>query len=81
MRSEMPIETAYLHGKGKFLLQIDNEKVTIVIPASAKGKYESALADAAGEYSESPSGVPYMVTVQQLPGKRNLKGVKNFDKY
>ncbi len=81
MRPVNPLMTAYCGGKGKFLMQIANEKVSIVIPSSSKKFYESALAGEAGEYSESTSGVPYMVTVQQMPVKKNLKGVKNFDKY
>lgn len=81
MRLVTPIETAYINEHCKFLLQIANEKVSIVIPFSSKKAYESALAIETGEYSESQSGVPYIVTVQQIPTKKNLKGVKNFDKY
>jgi hypothetical protein len=81
MRPTNPIKTAYIGGDGKFLLQVANEKVAIVIPASSKKAYVSALADEAGEYSESTTGVPYIVTAQQMPTKKNLKGVKNFDKY
>lgn len=81
MRPTAPIETAYTGGIGKFLLQIANEKMTIVILSESKKGYESALATVPGEYSEAPSGVPYLVTLQQIPTKKNLKGVKNFDKY
>lgn len=81
MRPSKPIETAYMGSNGKFLLQIANEKVTIVIPSSSKKAYETALAPEGGEYSETTSGVPYMVTVQQMPTKKSFKAVKNFDKY
>ena len=81
MRPSTPIETAYMGGNGKLLLQIANEKVSIVILSSSKKAYESALATEDGEYSETTSGVPYMVTVQQMPTKKNFKAVKNFDKY
>lgn len=81
MRPATPIETAYMGNNGKFLLQIANEKVSIVIPSSSKKEYESALATERGEYSETLSGVPYMVTIQQMPVKKNFKAVKNFDKY
>lgn len=81
MRPTIPIETAYIGDNGKFLLQVANEKVSIVILSASKKAYESAIATEAGEYSETKSGVPYMVTLQQMPTKKNLKGVKNFDKY
>lgn len=81
MRPATPIETAYMGSIGKFLLQVANDKVSIVIPSSSKKAYESALATEAGEYSETLSGVPYIVTAQQKPTKKNLKGVSNFDKY
>lgn len=81
MRPSTPIQTAYLGDNGKFLLQIANEKVSIVILSSSKKAYESVLASDAGEYSETASSVPYLVTIQQMPTKKNLKGVKNFDKY
>lgn len=81
MRLTTPIETAYMGGNGKFLLQVANEKVSIVILSSSKRAYESAIANGAGEYSETTSGVPYLVTLQQMPTRKSFKGVKNFDKY
>lgn len=81
MRPAEPLETAFNGGKGKFLLQVANEKVVIVVLSSSKKAYESALANEAGEYSETPSGVPYQVSIQEMPTKKNLNGVKNFDKY
>lgn len=81
MRPTTPIMAAYIDSKGKLLLQIANENVSIVIPSVSKKKYETAIATEAGEYSVSTSGVPYMVTEQQIPTKKNFKGTKNFDKY
>lgn len=81
MRPATPLETAYRDGQGRFLLQVGNEDVSIVILSSSRKAYDSALATEAGEYSETTSGVPYMVAAQQMPNKKNFKGVKNFDKY
>lgn len=82
MRAPAPIFTAYdSAGAGRFLLQLDNPKVLIVVPSAAKKAYEEALAASPGEYSVTPGGEAYSVDAQQMPGKKNLKGVKNFDKY
>lgn len=80
LRSESPISTGFAAGQGKFLFQLCSDKVNIIVPSSAKGKYTDALASSAGEYSETVDGVPYAVTSLQLPDKKNIKGVKNFDK-
>ncbi len=81
MRPTEPLETAYIGGIGRFLLQVANEKVVVVVLSSSKKAYESALAGEAGEYSENHSGIPFMVTIQEMPSKKNLKGVSNFDNY
>lgn len=81
MRPVTPVETAYMGDNGKFMLQVANKKVSVVILSSSKKAYESALATETGEYSETISSVPYMVTTQQMPNKKDFKGVKNFDKY
>lgn len=81
MRPSEPINTAYIEGMGKFLLQIAGEKVSIVILSSSRKAYESAMARVEGEYSESSSGVPYLVTIKSIPSIKDLKGVKSFDKY
>lgn len=81
MRPDIPVMTAYRGGRGVFLLQIANEKTEMVIPSSGRKAYEKALAADAGEYSETPAGTPYMVTAQEMPAKKNLKGIKNIDKY
>lgn len=81
MRADKPINTGYINGAGKYFFQLANPKTQIVIPASAKKLYESALSTEAGEYSESIGGIPYMVSQGELPTKKSLKGVKNFEKY
>lgn len=81
VRADKPIDTGYYNGVGKFLFQLVAPKVQIVVPSSSKKSYENALADNAGEYSETADGVPFMVTQTELPTKKSIKGVKNFDKY
>lgn len=81
LRGETPIITGYIKGTGKFFFQLANPKASIIVLSSAKDKYISELATIAGEYSESVGDVPYMVSVSELPTKKNIKGVKNFDKY
>lgn len=81
MRPVAPVMTAYIQEDGKFLLQIANKDVTIVIPSDAKKAYGAAWAEVAGEYTETISGIPYVVTAQQMPSKKSLKVEKNFDKY
>lgn len=73
MQSATPIFTAFIGGEGRFLLQTANPKVVIILPKGAKKAYEGAMAKEAGEYAETPTGVPYIVTAQQLPTKKNLK--------
>ncbi|MDE6553807.1 MAG: leucine-rich repeat domain-containing protein [Muribaculaceae bacterium] len=81
MRNEKPISTGYLDGKGKFLFQLGSDNTQIIVAASSQKDYVSNLATDAGEYSETPDGIPYIVAADQLPNKKNIKGVKNFDKY
>lgn len=81
LRGETPVITGYINGTGKFFFQLANPKANIIVLSSAKVKYLAELASTAGEYSESVGSVPYMVSVTELPTKKNLKGVKNFDKY
>lgn len=81
LRGETPVITGYINRIGKFLFQLANPKANIIVLSSAKDKYLSHLASTAGEYSESVESVPYMVTVSEMPTKKNFKGVKNFDKY
>ncbi len=81
MRSDNPIFTGYLDGSGKFLFQLATDKTQIIVAAPAQKAYVGDLATQPGEYSETPDGIPYIVVADQLPTKKNLKGVKNFDKY
>ena len=81
MRGAKPIYTGYSGKAGKFFFQLADTQAQIVVLSSSKKAYEEALATAAGEYSEVIGGIPYMVSQDQLPSKKNIKGVKNFDKY
>lgn len=81
MRGESPVITGYINGAGKFFFQLANPKANIIVLSSAKDKYLAELASTAGEYSKSIGSVPYMVTVLELPTKKNFKGIKTFDKY
>ncbi|MBD5305957.1 MAG: leucine-rich repeat domain-containing protein [Bacteroides sp.] len=81
LRSETPVTTGYINGTGRFFFQLANLKVILMVLASAKDKYLSDLATIPGEYSESVGTVPYIVSLSELPSKKNFKGVKNFDKY
>lgn len=74
-RSE-PLKNAFLKGIGYFLFQVANPKVTIFVPAEDKAAYMDSLATETGEYSETPGGVPYVVTSEQMPAKKNIKAVK-----
>ena len=79
MRQLNPISTAFADDKGYFLLQIANPNVVIMVPDQTKKEYIAAL-PAPGEYTEKTGGIPYTVTAAQIPTKKNIKGVKNFDK-
>lgn len=79
MRPLTPIMTAFLDGKGKFLLQLANDKVDIFILSASKADYVNALANQPGEYAESIHGVPYVVSANEMPTKKNLKGISKFD--
>lgn len=81
LRSETPITTGYINGTGRFFFQLANPKTNIIVLSSAKERYLSDLATMGGEYSVSIGTVPYMVSLSELPNKKNFKGVKNFDKY
>lgn len=80
MRGE-PFITGFIDGMGKFFFQLANPSVEIVVLNEHKSEFEQMLPTEAGEYRETTNGVPYIVTAEELPSKKNLKGVKNFDKY
>lgn len=80
MRGAEPVMTAWIGGTGRLLFQLaDNCTPSIMILSASKEAYEAALAGEPGEYSETPEGVPYVVTAQQMPARTALKPVKNFD--
>lgn len=81
LRNEKPILTGYLGDDGKFFFQLANPKAQLIVPANAKGAYVKSLATAPGEYSAHPGALPYPVSATELPSAKNIKGVKNFDKY
>lgn len=81
LRSETPVITGYIGQSGRFFFQLANPKAEIIVLSSAKERYLSDLATAAGEYSERIGAVPYAVSISELPTKKNFKAVKNFDKY
>lgn len=81
MRGKKPVDTGYEGGEGKFFFLFPNAKTQIVVQSSAKKAYEGALPTAGSEYAEKQGGVPFTVSTNELPTKKNIKGVKNFDKY
>lgn len=82
-RGETPVMTAYAGKEGKFLLQIANPAVKIVVLKTAKNAYKSALPKEGGEFatSQAPNSTPYVVKTETIPGEKNIVGVKNFSKY
>ncbi len=83
-RAESPIVTGYdASGKGVFLLQLSNPKAKIVVLKKQKNAYAPYLVTTPGEYTETDKqgSLPYMVTANQLPTTKNIKGVKNFKDY
>lgn len=81
MRAEQPISTGYISGQGTFLFLTCNSKVVIAVPSASKSDYVDSLATEPGEYSEALGGIPFEVVATEMPAKKNIKGVKNFDKY
>lgn len=82
-KSTDPVRTAYTSGRGVFLLQVANPHVKIVVPKEARKLYVEQLVVTPGEYFETslPANPSYQVTGHQLPGVKNISGVKKFDKY
>lgn len=82
-KSTEPLLTATASGRSYFLLQVANPDVTVVVPKEAKKAYVKQWAVDPGEYTEIPAqgNIPYQVSAQQLPAAKNIRGVKNFDKY
>ena len=82
-RGNEPVKTAYNGNDGKFVLQVANGDVKIVVQNNSKKDFKSALIKEAGEFSESTdtNSTPYIVKADQLPKESNIIGVKNFSKY
>ena len=82
-RGETPVITAYSGNDGKFVLQVPNTGVKIIVPNDSKKEYKSALVKDGGEFAESTvaNSTPYVVKTDQMPRESNIIGVKNFSKY
>lgn len=80
MKSDTPIATGYFGDSGKFLFQLANS-ADIIVASKVKDAYVDMLATEVGEYCDAPGKIRYMVTASELPTKKNIKGVKNFNKY
>lgn len=82
-RGETPVITAYIGNDGKFVLQVPNTGVKIIVPNDSKKEYKSTLVKDGGEFAESTeaNSTPYVVKVDQMPKENNIIGVKNFSKY
>lgn len=81
MKGDSPTITGYSKGKGYFFFQLLAPKTEIIVPYGVKTKYIDDLPTEIGEYSETPDGILYMVNVGEIPTKKDIKGVKNFDKF
>ena len=82
-RGETPVITAFSGNDGKFVLQVPNTGVKIIVPNGSKKEYKSALVKDGGEFAESTeaNSTPYVVKTDQMPRESNIIGVKNFSKY
>ncbi len=79
MRGEKPLINAFLGEEGRFLFMLANRNTTIEVPSLSLAEYNRDLASEAGDYSLVPGGLPYRVTAEELPVKKNLKGVKELN--
>ena len=82
-RGKVPVTTAYAYNEGKFVLQVKNADVKVIVPNDSKKEYKSALVQEGGEFatSKDANSTPYVVKVNQMPKAGNIVGVKNFLKY
>lgn len=82
-RGELPVITAYNGNEGKFILQVANADVKLIVPNNAKKEYKSALVKNGGEFTESveENSTPFVVGAGQMLQESNVVGVKNFSKY
>lgn len=81
MKPVKPVITAYKGNQGLFLFQLCNPKTEIIVENQSKSKYINLLPKGAGQYSEKIGGVPFEIRDKEIPTKKNIKGVKNFNKY
>lgn len=82
-RGSTPVNTAYISNDGKFVLQVANADVKLIVPNDSKKEYKSSLVKDGGEFaiSKDANSTPYVVKVDQMPKESNIIGVKNFSKY
>ena len=82
-RGNSPATTAYIGNEGKFVIQIANKDVKLIVPNESKKVYKSVLVKNGGEFSVSQeaNSTPYEVKADQMPKDSNIIGVKNFSKY
>ena len=82
-RGSTPVNTAYNGNDGKFVLQVGNAGVKIIVSNNSKKEYKIALVKDGGEFAESieANSTPYVVRADQMPKENNIIGVKNFSKY
>ena len=82
-RGSTPVNTAFIGNEGKFVLQIANADIKLIVPNESKKEYKSALVKDRGEFatSKDANSTPYVVKADQMPKESNIIGVKNFSKY
>lgn len=82
-RGTTPLNTAYIGNEGKFLIQVANADVKVIVPSDSKRGYKSSLVKEGGEYmaSNDSDSTPYVVEADQLVKESNIIGAKNFSKY
>lgn len=75
---DSPLKTAFLDGKGLFLLMVANPNVKINVPDLSKKLYKAALVQQPGEYKETANAdaIAYQVAATQLPNQKNIIGLK-----
>lgn len=78
-----PVITAYVGNDGKFVLQVLNTDVKVIVPNNSKKEYKTALVQETGEFAEFKDAncTPYVVNTAQMPKTSNVIGTKSFSKY
>lgn len=80
-RGMSPIKTAQNNGNEVFLLQVENANVKISVPKNARNEFKNTMIQQTGEYTELDDETPYFVEKEKMPNIKNIKGIKNIDKY